>query len=1177
LIKLLSLLKSLLPDRLTPAAVALLYAAFAALWIVVSGHLLTITVADPVLMGRIELAKGMAFVAVTSGLLYLLLRVRGASNIQDGRGKLIGTWQMLLIFAVLALIVPLIGFSITRLYGPQVECATYANLETIARLKAGQIENWLDERQEDSKGLASDDAFMAQVARFVQREHDAKLSRIILDRFEKLNTSYHYTKILLLNSSGRVLLTEGEDVTTEPVLPSLWHQALASKQVQRRDMYLDKVGDIHLEWAVPMVVTDAQGKHAVAVMVLRVTAQRYISPLIQTWPTVSASGETLLVRREGGYIMFLNDLRYRQDSALKLTVPLTDAERPDVGAILSAKPGTMQGKDYRGVEVLAAYRPVAGTNWHIVAKIDRAEALAPLRDLVLWVSLIAISAVSVVVMLLWRQQQRAYQVEIQSRSMEAIEESERRYRAVTQTANDSIIIADSAGNVVEWNTSAAKMFGYTEAEILGQPLTRLMTERYREVSLKALARVASRIIGKTVEVAGLRKDGSEFPLEISLAQWQTSSGRFFSATIRDITLRKAAETKIQRLTHFYAALSQCNEAIVRSTSEDELFPQICRSAVEFGGMKMAWIGLVDEARKLVNPVASYGEGTEYLDGIRISLEADDPYASGPTGQSIRDNQPQWFQDFQHDMVDTPWREQVTRFGWSSAASLPLLRNGVVVGAFTLYSEVLNAFDENARMLLTEMAVDISFALDSFARDAKHKQAELELAASEQHFRSLFENMLEGYTYCKMLFRNGVAEEFVFLKVNQAFETLTGLKDVAGKLASEAIPGFRESNPEMFEIYGRVALNGQPEQFEMYVAVLRRWFAISVYCPEPEHFVAIFDNVTARKHSEQVLAESEQRFRGVVEQTLTGIYIIQDGRFVYVNPRFAEIFGYASASELIGVEPALLVAEQDHSIAAENIRSRIDNGVQSLSYGFTGVRKDGSQIEVGVHGARATHDGRPAIIGLMQDVSEKKRDEERIQRYVKQLEHAFMNTIEVATTLLEMRDPYTAGHEKRVAQIAVAIATELGMDAHRIEGLRVGGYIHDIGKIIVPAEILTKPGRLTAAEYELVKGHPQAGYDILKNVDFPWPVADIAYQHHERMDGSGYPRGLKGEEILLEARITAVADVVETMASHRPYRPGLGLEHALAEIEGGSGTLYDPVIVDICLRLFREQGYELPAL
>ena len=209
------------------------------------------------------------------------------------------------------------------------------------------------------------------------------------------------------------------------------------------------------------------------------------------------------------------------------------------------------------------------------------------------------------------------------------------------------------------------------------------------------------------------------------------------------------------------------------------------------------------------------------------------------------------------------------------------------------------------------------------------------------------------------------------------------------------------------------------------------------------------------------------------------------------------------------------------------------------------------------------------------LAEKKRAEEEIQRYVVQLKTAFMSTVAVATSLSEMRDPYTAGHERRVGEIAVAIGGELGFDERRLEGLRVAGYLHDIGKMTIPAEILSKPGKLTTIEMQLIQQHSQVSYDVLKDVEFPWPVAEIALQHHERMDGSGYPQGLKGEAILFESRIMAVADVIEAMALHRPYRPGLGIERALAEIERGRGSVYDPMVVDACLRLFREKNYALP--
>jgi PAS domain S-box-containing protein len=177
--------------------------------------------------------------------------------------------------------------------------------------------------------------------------------------------------------------------------------------------------------------------------------------------------------------------------------------------------------------------------------------------------------------------------------------------------------------------------------------------------------------------------------------------------------------------------------------------------------------------------------------------------------------------------------------------------------------------------------------------------------------------------------------------------------------------------------------------------------------------------------------------------------------------------------------------------------------------------------------------------------------------------------------LEMRDPYTAGHQHRVAELAAALARGMGLDEGRTQGLRLAATIHDIGKIQVPSDLLSKPARLTPTEFELFKIHPRAGYDILKGIEFPWPVADIVLQHHERLDASGYPDGLKGDAILLEARILAVADVVEAMASHRPYRPARGLEAALAEISANRGRLYDAATVDACLRLFRDQGYRMP--
>lgn len=183
--------------------------------------------------------------------------------------------------------------------------------------------------------------------------------------------------------------------------------------------------------------------------------------------------------------------------------------------------------------------------------------------------------------------------------------------------------------------------------------------------------------------------------------------------------------------------------------------------------------------------------------------------------------------------------------------------------------------------------------------------------------------------------------------------------------------------------------------------------------------------------------------------------------------------------------------------------------------------------------------------------------------------AMEGIVQAMSVAVEMRDPYTAGHQQRVADLACAVAAEMGMTEDDVYGLRMASVIHDLGKIAVPAGILAKPGRLSDLEYELIKNHVKAGYDILRQIEFPWPLADIILQHHERIDGSGYPQGLHGSEILLQARILSVADVFETIASHRPYRPSLGLQHAIDELQQNSGKLYDPEVVATLLKLVEE--------
>jgi len=283
----------------------------------------------------------------------------------------------------------------------------------------------------------------------------------------------------------------------------------------------------------------------------------------------------------------------------------------------------------------------------------------------------------------------------------------------------------------------------------------------------------------------------------------------------------------------------------------------------------------------------------------------------------------------------------------------------------------------------------------------------------------------------------------------------------------------------------------------------------------------------------------------------------DDNIVRVNRAYAEHAGM-SMKEVIGKPywqvfpildgplPSCIHARKAKGEVGEE-EVLLENGETYLSHSYA-VRGESGDYLYSIH--------------FMEDITERKLALNRLQQSLE-------GTVHAIAAAVEARDPYTAGHQRRVAHLASAIAEQMGLGEERINGLHLGAEIHDIGKIHLPAEILSKPAKLTDTEYELIKNHARVGYDILKDIDFPWPIADIAHQHHERMDGTGYPHGLKGEEICMEGRIVAVADVVEAISSHRPYRPALGIDVALEEISEKKGEFYWPDAVDACLKVFAD--------
>ena len=325
--------------------------------------------------------------------------------------------RLVLLFIALVLIVPLVGVGFVIVQTTQIEAREYSNLQGIAKLKAEQIQNWLDERAGDCKTLYASKALALSIEKFIQHPTDQEQDKNIMDRLNVMVESYGYGSLLLFDGDGRLLKSSGGDKKFPAVTRALHVQALASKQILHNDLYLDESNNARMDWVVPVIPGYSERNIPIATIVLRVDPQKFLYPLLKTWPVTSATAETLLVRKEGDSVLNLNELRHLQGAALSLTRPLGNPSLPAAVAVQTNQPGTMRGLDYRGVEVLAAYHPVIGTGWHIVVKIDRAEVMAPMWQTLQWIVVIAFTAVVSVMLAFWRlllQQQRLKELEVQA-------------------------------------------------------------------------------------------------------------------------------------------------------------------------------------------------------------------------------------------------------------------------------------------------------------------------------------------------------------------------------------------------------------------------------------------------------------------------------------------------------------------------------------------------------------------------------------------------------------------------------------------------------------------------------------------------------------------------------------------------------------------------------------------
>jgi len=463
-----------------------------------------------------------------------------------------------------------------------------------------------------------------------------------------------------------------------------------------------------------------------------------------------------------------------------------------------------------------------------------------------------------------------------------------------------------------------------------------------------------------------------------------------------------------------------------------------------------------------------------------------------------------------------------------------------------------------------------------ARDiSERKQAELALQESEEKFRNISDSAQDAIL---MVDSQGKISYW-----NKAAEKIFGytFQEALGKKMHTLIAPqrFHKAHKDSFlkfkqigqgAVFGKVlelkALKKGGEEFPIELAVSM------TKIKGEKNIIGIVRDITERKRAEEEL----QKLASVVHYSSELVNLASlDGKMIFLNEAGGKIFGIDPKAVDKHIIMEVIPEHLADLVTNELLPALIKHGKWEGDLQYRNIKTGGlTDVHAMCFTVKDPETGTPKYLANVSlDITERKKERGKLEESYQKLQKAIAGNIQLMATTVEIRDPYTAGHQRRVADLARAIAVEMELPKDQIEGIYMAGVIHDVGKISVPSEILSKPGELTEMEFSLIQTHPQVGYDILKEIEFPWPISQIVYQHHERMDGNGYPQGLKGKNILLEARIMCVADVVEAMASHRPYRPSLGIDIALQEIEKHSGTLYDESVVNACTKVFKEKHFK----
>jgi PAS domain S-box-containing protein/putative nucleotidyltransferase with HDIG domain len=728
------------------------------------------------------------------------------------------------------------------------------------------------------------------------------------------------------------------------------------------------------------------------------------------------------------------------------------------------------------------------------------------------------------------------------RAEQALKESERRYRLLADNVGDVIFLLDMDFRPTYFSPSAARLSGYSLEEIMTEPLLAKMTPRSLELAGRTMSEALAEEERKPGSV-GLRslelelrhKNGSIRPAEATVGFLRDDRGKpnGIIGTLRDITERREAEEALRDSEKRYRLLAENLSDVIWVTGTDLKFTYVSPSVERLLGYS------VEEA--MATPVERIVTPASFEMAMKVMADEERKEGSG---------------EFES--------------GRSVTLELELPRkDGSVV------------WTENRVSYLRDAGGAVVGYLGVSRDIGERKKAEEALRTSEERFRTIFERSPIGAIVYDAEGRT--------VGANQACLETFGLSNVAEVRGPRLFddPNLSERARAKLRAGKTLTIEGpldleRARESGLYSSARSGTVHLSLTVTPlgvektgfPAGYLALVEDITERKKAEDALRASEERFRGLVETTSDWVWEVNaEGVYTYASPKVGKVLGY-DGQELLGKTPFDFMPPREARRVAAIFKSHLAKQEPFAFLENVCRHKDGHPVVMETSGVPFFGSDGTLLgyRGIDRDVTERKRVARQLEQSLKRLSSTMESTIQAISTTIEARDAYTAGHQRRVTQLAGAIAKDMNLASAQIAGIRVAGLLHDIGKISIPTEILSKPGLLNDVEMSMIRTHPKVGYDILKGIEFQWPVAEIVLQHHERLDGSGYPSGIRGEKILLEARILAVADVVEAMSSHRPYRPARGIDKALEEIARGEGSAYDPMVVRACMEAFTKRNF-----